>query len=118
MLKYMLPMKNLQVKLGEKIQKVRKQKGLTQAQLAELLNLSTNFIGYIERGVQAPSLSTLGKIAEALGVNVGMLFCNIDVPSVKPDKKEQRINQIISTVRDMDIDDVKLLLKLIKRLSG
>lgn len=97
---------------------LRKRRGVTQAQLAELVNLSTNFIGYIERGIQSPSISTLEKIAEALGIDIGMLFLNLDRPLIKPDKKEKMLNKIISRIRAMEIDDIKLLLKLIRRLSG
>lgn len=97
---------------------LRKQRGITQAQLAELVNLSTNFIGYIERGVQSPSISTLEKIAEILRVDIGMLFFNHDRLLPKPDKKEKIINKIISRIRNMEIDDLKLLLKLIRRFSG
>lgn len=117
MIKFRPIMKKLQIQLGRNIQKIRKQKGLTQAKTAELLNLSTNFIGYIERGIQAPSVLTLEKIAEILNVNVGMLFCNIDIPPLKPDEKEKLVNNILSKTRDMDIDDIKLVLKLIKRFS-
>lgn len=110
--------KKLLIQLGKRIKILRKQRGVTQAQLAELVSLSTNFIGYIERGVQSPSISTLEKIAEVLRADIGMLFINIDRPLLKPDKKEKMVNKIISRTGAMEIDDIKLLLKLIRRLSG
>ena len=57
-----------------KIAKFRKEKGITQAQLAELIGTSQQQIAKIERGVVDPRLSTLRRIAEALGCEVPALF--------------------------------------------
>ena len=48
--------------LGEQIRKHRKQKKYTLEQLAEKLDVSTTFIGQIERAKGIPSLETLVKI--------------------------------------------------------
>ena len=61
-------------KLGRKIQKVRKSKGITQEQLAEKLRVSTTFIGYVETGYRRPNLKMIYKIARALGVKVKDVF--------------------------------------------
>jgi transcriptional regulator with XRE-family HTH domain len=57
-------------KLGRRIQKIRKAKGLTQEQLAEKIGTSTPWIGHIETGRELPNLKLLQKIARALGVKV------------------------------------------------
>ena len=44
---------------GQRLREQRQNQGLTMEQLAEKANLSTNFIGAIERGLKEPSLSTL-----------------------------------------------------------
>jgi len=55
--------------LGLKIAFYRKAKNLTQEQLAELLSVSTSYIGSIESKTYKPiSLKTLFRIAEALDV--------------------------------------------------
>ena len=59
---------------GVKIRELRRAAGLTQKELAEAAGLSTNFIGYVERGVRKPSLDTLERIAQALGVALNDLF--------------------------------------------
>ncbi|MEE0681989.1 MAG: helix-turn-helix domain-containing protein [Candidatus Gastranaerophilaceae bacterium] len=58
------------IKLGLKISYYRKLKGLTQEQLAEILDMSTAFIGKIEAPniVKAVSLDTLFEIARILGI--------------------------------------------------
>lgn len=57
--------------IGLKISYYRKRKGLTQAQLAELVGISTNYLGMIERGNngQSYSMEVLLKLAEALDVD-------------------------------------------------
>lgn len=54
--------------LGEKIKYFRKQRNLFQVELADLVGISTGYIGSIEQGVRTPSLKTLNKIAKALKV--------------------------------------------------
>jgi transcriptional regulator with XRE-family HTH domain len=61
-------------RLGRKIQKIRKSKGVTQEQLAEKLRVSTTFIGYVETGYRRPNLKMIYKIAKALSVKVKDIF--------------------------------------------
>ena len=65
--------------LGEQIRKQRKLKKYTLEQLAEILDVSTTFIGQIERAKGVPSLETLVKIANALEISVdSLLFENLN----------------------------------------
>lgn len=52
--------------VGKKIQKKRKEAGLTQEELADKVGISRAYMGYIEQGRYAPSLEVLEKIAKAL----------------------------------------------------
>lgn len=113
-------MGKLEVELGKKIRELRKQKGYTQAELAELVDLSTNFIGYLERGKQLPSLKTLEKIAQALGITIGYLFYSIENTLHKPTrltKKDQTLSKLSKHLKDLDIKDITLILRLTKRIS-
>ncbi len=60
--------------LGKQIRKCRKEKHYTLEQLAEILDVSTTFIGQIERAKGIPSLETLVKIANALEVSTDSLL--------------------------------------------
>lgn len=57
-------------KIGNFIALLRKNKGYTQAELAEKLDVSTNAISKWERGVCMPDVSKLDFVAEILGVSV------------------------------------------------
>ena len=62
------------IALGQRIRKYRKEKKYTLEQLAERLDVSTTFIGQIERAAGKPSLETLVKIANALDVSADALL--------------------------------------------
>lgn len=54
--------------LGKKIQSIRKAKGLTQERLAELIDIETLSLSYLETGKYAPSVETLQKLSKVLNV--------------------------------------------------
>ena len=59
--------------IGENIKKERKRQLLTIAQLAEMVGITENFLGKIERGDSMPSLPTINNIATALDVSIDYL---------------------------------------------
>jgi transcriptional regulator with XRE-family HTH domain len=60
--------------LGKRIAALRKQKGLSQEKLAERCGYSVEFMSLVERGVNAPSVAGLAKIAKVLSVQIKDLF--------------------------------------------
>lgn len=60
--------------LGRNVAARRKQMGLTQAQLAERVKVSTETIGRLETGTSVPSLSRIEQVAVALGVELHVLL--------------------------------------------
>lgn len=60
--------------LGKRIADLRKAKGLSQEDLAAKAEYSTEFISLVERGVNAPSVAGLSRIARVLGVEIKDLF--------------------------------------------
>ena len=63
--------------VGVKIKTLRENKNLTQEQLAELVNLSTNHISVIERGIKTPKLDSFVDICNALGVSADEILCDV-----------------------------------------
>jgi transcriptional regulator with XRE-family HTH domain len=59
---------------GKKIRTLRKAKGYSQEELADLANLHRTYIGSIERGEQNVSLDNIEKIAKALKTSISALF--------------------------------------------
>ncbi len=63
-------------KLGKNIRYTRKDKGLSQEKLAELIKKTRNYVGMVERAEINPPVSVIFDIAKALEVNVAVLFNN------------------------------------------
>ena len=60
--------------LGKRIFELRKEKGMTQEELAEKLGTLHNQISRLENGMVNPKITTLLKVAEVLGVSVSDLL--------------------------------------------
>ena len=65
---------SIEEKIGMKIRNLRNQNGLTQEELADRTELTKGFISQLERGLTAPSVSTLLDIVECLGTNLSDFF--------------------------------------------
>lgn len=62
------------LKTGLLIRELRKEKGMTQKDLAELLHITDRAVSKWERGLCAPDLSTLEPLAQALGITISELI--------------------------------------------
>ena len=60
--------------IGRRIKLLRKQKGLTLRQLSEESGLSVNAISRIENGQTSPTVSSVHRLALALGIPIAALF--------------------------------------------
>ena len=98
--------------LGDKIRDTRLKCGLTQDRLAEMVDISTNFMSLIENG-RNMSVETLVKIADALGVTVDYLLS--DTMEVQSDKIMTQIAQNLSTLSD---DEKLFFLNVIKQYKN
>ena len=67
-------MHNLLIKLGDTIRQRRELLGLLQPQLAALSGISTRTIQLVEQGKGNPSLDTLVKLADPLGLRLELLL--------------------------------------------
>lgn len=60
--------------LGQRIQKIRKRKHISQAVLSAMIDKSSGYISYLERGTKVMSLETFVSIANALAVSTDTLL--------------------------------------------
>ena len=61
-------------RLGERIREERRRLNLTQAQLAENIDISDTYMGAIERGERSLTLDTLVRLVNRLGVTIDYLL--------------------------------------------
>lgn len=88
--------------LGKKIQSIRKSKKLTQEKLAELIDIETPSLSYLETGKYAPSIETLQKLSQVLGVKPWEFYYFDEIP------EEEMKDEIIKA-----LDENQKLLKTI-----
>lgn len=67
------PMKNIKVKIGERIRELRIEKGYSQEKLALLSDLDRTYIPSIENGKRNISITVLERISNALGMSISEL---------------------------------------------
>jgi transcriptional regulator with XRE-family HTH domain len=67
-------MSDMETSLGGRVRNLRKERGLSQRELASLAGLSPNAISLIERDEISPSVATLQRLAGALGIKIGYFF--------------------------------------------
>lgn len=73
--------------IANNVKRQRKVKKLSQAQLAEMSNLSTQYVSHIETGKKTISLGAAWRVADALGVSIGTILDN-EVNSCSPGNSE------------------------------
>ena len=61
-------------KVGKLILELRREKNMTQKELADTMNLSDRTISRWERGVGCPDISLLNELSRVLGVNIGKIL--------------------------------------------
>ncbi|MCI8332601.1 MAG: helix-turn-helix transcriptional regulator [Clostridiales bacterium] len=64
--------------VGEVIAKYRQDKGITQEVLSGLADIGRTHLSAIERGERKPTLETLYKISQALGVDMSNIVLSIE----------------------------------------
>lgn len=83
----------LYVLLGKRIALLRRKAALTQEELAEKTGYSVDFIGLVERGINAPTVERLGQIADVLGVELWQLFKPLTVREGKSTAKHMKVKE-------------------------
>lgn len=99
--------------MGSRIQECRKNKKLTQEQMAEKLDISVSFISRVERGCVKVSLETLAKIATILEISPSYF-----IDGVVKVNDEYLKNELINATKSFDNKQMCLVLELIKAVGN
>jgi transcriptional regulator with XRE-family HTH domain len=67
-------MKSEAVKLGNNLRRIRTGKGISQGDIVRALGMGRGFVSNIENGKGNPTLTTITKLAKALGVSTDELL--------------------------------------------
>lgn len=109
-------MEDIRARLGARIRLLRKKAGLTLAQLAELADVDSGFLGYIELGQKTPSLETVERIAKGLQAPMAHLFDSNTIAEKKSDEDEQILEQVRYLLQSRGNAEKSDLLAILKQL--
>ena len=98
--------------LGRRIKELRKDKGLTQEKLAELINIETTSLSGIESGRHFPSLPTVEKISKFLDVEMKVLF---DFQHLKSTNEMKKI--IINNIEKVDEQTISFIYRFFEKFK-
>ena len=87
--------------MGLRISNLRKQKGLTQEQLSELMDVSIQMVSNLERGIKAIKIDNLICISEILDVSTDYLLCGKYSTS--------DISELMQKLSKLSVDDYKMI---------
>lgn len=91
--------------IGARIRVERENLNLSREKFAEIVELSSFYIGQIERGERRMSLETLAKIAKSLRISIDYLLFGIN----KYDNSQFLIKEINTCYYELDKDLIELL---------
>ena len=98
-------------KIGEFLKVLRKERGLTQEQLAEIVGVDFRYISFIENARSFPSCELIEKLSNALNVDYADLFSFDEALS-----RQHYEMQLFELVKLLDDKNLKILLKVAKDL--
>ena len=101
--------------IGRNIRIIRKQKKLTQEELAERSGLQYSFLAGVERGERNITVQTLEKIIEGLQVSPGVVFdATTHIKNEEDFTRQDNIKLILSYLESCDSKEVALFYRLLK----
>ena len=105
---------------GEKLRKIRKAKGLTQTELAEMVGMKQQMLASYEADSQIPAVTKVARLSKALGVTIEELVNDEDL-EIKIEKKgihkNTRQAQMTVYFEKLNLRDQQSLLKQAKILA-
>lgn len=100
-------------RFADMLQYLRRREGLSQAELAEKLNIAKSTVSMYERDERKPSFEMLEAIADFFNINMDTLVGSAAKPAPKTQEEKEReeINTLLDQVRPEDRKNVIALLK-------
>ena len=98
-------------RLGKRIREERQRLNLTQAQLAEDIDISDTYMGAIERGERSLTLDTLVELVNRLGVSVDYMLSD----SVR-DSNANIINQFLQITDCQPLERKQMAINVLRTI--
>lgn len=99
------------IALGMRIKNKRLEQNLTQEQVAEHVDLSSVYIGQIERGERKMTIETLVKLANFLNASIEELLKDSTSENVNA-----RLNELVNIAKNLNTSDIDKVIDVIKAM--
>ena len=99
--------------LAQKIKKIRKERKVSQHDLAEKVGINPNHLSRLETGKYNPSVSVLKKIAESLEVPVEYLMNDEDGDIPEIQVRNKSLLEKVKLIETLDEEDQEVITKII-----
>ena len=97
--------------IGERIHELRVNSGLSQEKLALRANITTTYLGLLERNLKNPTVKIIEQICNQLNISLSDFFSS----SHAPEKTEDAVSlQIITQISDRSEEEKLLILQTVK----
>lgn len=101
--------------VGDAVRRQREAGGLTREELADRAGISVSFLSYIEAYGKKPSLATIQRLADALGVHVADLFR--EAPAPGKTASYQLAARFANLIRDQRAVDRERILDVVRTMA-
>jgi len=102
---------NTNFNIGQRIHELRVNNGLSQEKLALRANITTTYLGLLERNLKNPTVKVVEQICNQLNISLGDFFSSSHVPESPVDAISL---QIIAQISDRSEEEKLLILQTIK----
>lgn len=105
--------------IGGRLRTARVEKGMTQADVANAMNIAQSQYGKVETGKVIPSLKTLIKAAEVLGTNLNKLVYGSDnFTGVEINLKDKDLIERVNIISQLSEEDRSLAIQLLDLIAA
>lgn len=105
--------------IGGRLRTARVEKGMTQADVANAMNIAQSQYGKVETGKVIPSLKTLIKAAEVLGTNLNKLVYGSDnFTGVEINLKDKDLIERVNVISQLSEEDRSLAIQLLDLIAA
>lgn len=108
---------NLKLNIGLKVKAARRDKGLTQEQLAEAIGKAVETVSNIERGHALTGIDTLQQISRVVGKPMAFFFEDVEDERTVSRTRLEAEEQLRTLIRLLDEDELPLAASLLAALT-
>lgn len=105
--------KNENFNIGERIRELRTKQGISQEQLALRSEITTAYLGLLERNLKNPTVKVIGKICDSLDISLADFF---DSGKSGTDTYDVLSLRILSQINNCNNAEKQMILQLIKHV--